>query len=469
MKVLLVSHGFPPRANAGTETYTADLGAALAARGHEVVVFAATKDISRPDLTLAERVHRGVRVRELVQNLFHASFRETWDEPRVEAAFARELERFRPDVVHFQHLMYLSAGCVGLARASGAAVLYTLHDYWLTCARFGQRVHADETLCEVVDTARCGTCLAGFKWAQRPLERRMGTALAAVRSLSGVDLAPLARGVADRMQRAGLDDTAFEPAEAPKYALLARERLDGLRERIVPHVQRFLAPSRFLRERLQRELALDPARIAHLPLGVDLARFAPRERVRGERLRVAFLGSLVPRKGPHLLLEAWGALPAELRARGELVVHGPALAGGAYAEKLEVLARESGARLGGPLERDGVADLLARTDLVVVPSTWWENSPLVILEALAMRTPLLVADQGGMAELVEEGRGGFHFALGDARDLAAKLALALRGELGLERLHRPPVELPRFDEHVAGVERHYRDALAEAGRRTPDA
>ena len=119
MKVLLVSHRFPPEGTAGTETYTAALAAALVARGHEVTVFAAAKDISAPDLTVRRREHAGITVHEVVNNLFHRNFRETWHHPRIDRIFGELLDRIAPDVAHFQHLLYLSSGCVQAAGGSG--------------------------------------------------------------------------------------------------------------------------------------------------------------------------------------------------------------------------------------------------------------------------------------------------------------------------------------------------------------
>src|SRR5262249_34724491 len=158
-----VSHRFPPEGAAGTETYTANLGAGLSRRGHAVSVFAAAKDIGSPDLSVRLRDHEGIPVEEVVNNLFHREFRETWDHPRIDAIFGARLDRERPDIVHVQHLLYLSAGCVEAARSRGIPVVFTLHDYWLQCPRFGQRLHPDGAVCDRIDFGRCGTCLPSFK------------------------------------------------------------------------------------------------------------------------------------------------------------------------------------------------------------------------------------------------------------------------------------------------------------------
>ena len=131
MRVLLVSHRFPPHSAAGTEVYTAELARRLQARGHEVHVFSSHKDTGRDDLTLERRSHAGVPVTEVINNLYHESFEQTWQHPGVDAVFREEVQRIDPEVIHFQHLMYLSVGCLEIARESGAAVLMTLHDFWL--------------------------------------------------------------------------------------------------------------------------------------------------------------------------------------------------------------------------------------------------------------------------------------------------------------------------------------------------
>ncbi|MBK7876347.1 MAG: glycosyltransferase [Planctomycetes bacterium] len=478
VRILLVSHAYPPHSTAGTETYTAGLAEKLTARGHTVEVFTTVKDIGRPQFALERRTHRGVPVHELVNNLHYATFRATWDDPDAELPFQRVLDAFRPDVVHVQHLLYLSSGILARARRA-TPVAFTLHDYWLQCPRFGHRVHADGAVCHVIDTDRCGTCIARFKYAQSGLERRVGNLIARVHGATGVDLGPLARGARDAAARArrrggpGRDgsagtepDPAVDPERAAGLAAEARLRLDELRARAVAHVDLFLATSRFLLDRMVRETGLSADRIEHLPLGVDLAAFDVAARVpRSGPLRVAFLGTRTPLKGAHVLLEAWLALPEPTRARARLVLAGPDHHEPEYQARLAVLARRAGAELLGRRSRVEVAQLLAATDLIVVPSLWYENSPLVILEALAARVPLLVSDQGGMAELVTPGETGFHFRQGDVADLARELARAIDEPERLVGLFARPARPLGVDEHVARVEARYAELIARRERR----
>jgi glycosyltransferase involved in cell wall biosynthesis len=462
VKILLTSHSFPPHGNAGTETYSAELAAAFQRRGHEVHVFTSIKDISRPDLSSSERWAGRVRVHELVNNLYYRSFRETWDQPEIERIFDELLERIAPDVVHVQHLLYLSVGCVEAAHRRSIPVVYTLHDYWLQCPRFGQRVHADGGLCHTIDFKRCGTCLPSFKYAQGDLERLVGPVVAGVRTKLGLDLGPLMRGAAHKLSRAG-SELAQEPdaSSSARFEHEARERSAEIFARLEPCVARFFAPSRFLRERFIVDWNIAPERIEHLRYGLDLQRFRPRPRVAASdgRLRIGFLGSFVPLKGAHVLLEAYALLTPAERAHVELDLHGPARHQPEYQERLGRRARELGVVLGPPLDREGVAAFLARTDLLVVPSLWYENAPLVILEALASKTPLAVSNLGGMAELVEPGKSGWHFALGDARALSELLRELVSGQRKTSALYQEPVQLERMDDNVDVLERRYRELI----------
>lgn len=478
MRILLASHNYLPNHAAGTEVYTAQIAAKLAARGHEVSVFTTEKEISTPHLTLRRRVHAGITVHELVNNLHYGEFRETWDEPRIDARFAEVLELCTPDVVHFQHLMYLSIGCVAEARRRGTPVVFTLHDYWLQCARFGQRVHADSSICRTIDFARCGDCLSSFKFAQSPLERRAGALLTGLRSATGVDLGRaavrvsrlLAREPCPRPESAAESGAGPGPDRGDLAARLAQEveqRDRDFRERLLPLVDRFLSPSRFLREEFIR-WGLAPERISFLRTGIDLEHFRPRPRTPSPVLRVTFLGTLAPHKGPHVLLDAWERLEPALRARGRLKLVGPSRHHPEYVRALEQRADALGVELAGALAREAVAEELANTDLLVVPSVWFENSPLVILEALAARTPLLVSDIGGMAELVEEGVSGFRFPVGDSAALARRLSALLQDRGPLDRLYRSEEPVKRVDDDAAQLEECYFQALEAARARNAD-
>jgi len=466
MRILLVSHNYPPNHTAGVEQHAAQTARELLRRGHEVSVFTAEKDISRSEGVEVDREHDGVPVRELTNNLVYDDFRQTWKFERAERAFAAHLDRVKPDVVHFQHLMHLSVGCVGETARRGAATVFTLHDYWVQCARFGQRLHPDGSTCERIDFARCGECMSSFKFRQSKLERSTGRWIAGLKDVLGVDLSVAAKRAA---RSAGLATSAAAPPDAERIRemteqLVARDA--GLRAELLANVRRFIAPSRFLLQRML-EWGIPSERIELMRMGGESDRFDahPRSHVAGAGdgpLRVLFLGTFAPHKAPHLIVEAWERLPAQLRARAELVFHGSGAHYPDYVEAFKRAAGVAGAHVRGVLARDAISAELARTDLLVMPSVWWENAPLVLIEAVAARTPILVSNFGGMAEFVDERSCGETFVVGDSADLARSLQRLLEEPRLLSRFYQDGIAPPTMPACVDRLEQIY--AEARAGR-----
>ncbi len=160
--MLLVNHGYPPAYNAGSELYTQLVARALAARpGASVAVFSREENPLAPDYALHRGSDDGGAVQRFTLNAARAVTRFADD--AVDDAFARVLAETRPAVVHFQHLNHLSLGLPAAAKRAGAAVLFTLHDYWLLCPR-GQflqtGIHAGPDTWPLCDGQRDDKCAA---------------------------------------------------------------------------------------------------------------------------------------------------------------------------------------------------------------------------------------------------------------------------------------------------------------------
>jgi glycosyltransferase involved in cell wall biosynthesis len=360
--------------------------------------------------------------------------------------------------VHINHLMYLSLGCLSEARSRGVAVVFTLHDLWLSCPRWGQRLGWDGELCREVDLARCGECMAHTKFAQTSMEERISGWLVRLKETTGLDLAEAARQARRVLAEHGEEPHAPELERGLEEAV--RERDAGVREIVGGSVDRFLSPSRFVADELVR-WGLEEARVEHL--GTGLAGSDAPERVpREDKVRVRFLGSLIPSKGAHVLVGAWGRLSEEARAQGELVLFGPPGHDAAYTAALERGVAEVGASWGGVLDREEVPRELARTDLVCLPSLWFENLPLVVLEARSAGVPLLVSDLGGLAEAVPGSSGGWRFAVGDEEALAAKLEELLLTPETLDAVEVPPA--PQADAHFGRLFEVYDEVIGDEER-----
>jgi glycosyltransferase involved in cell wall biosynthesis len=128
-----------------------------------------------------------------------------------------------------------------------------------------------------------------------------------------------------------------------------------------------------------------------------------------------FVGRLSPEKGVMTLLDAWGLMAHRLR----LVVVGD----GPLADIVQTAAAMSDGRIAwlGHRQKDEVLDLIGDAKVLVFPSEWYETFGRVAVEAFAKGTPVVAANIGAVAELVEDGTAGLRFEPGSARDLASKV------------------------------------------------
>lgn len=138
-----------------------------------------------------------------------------------------------------------------------------------------------------------------------------------------------------------------------------------------------------------------------------------------EPLTFFYAGHLTEHKGIHLLLAAFQRLSAQpIR----LQVYGRGPLEQAVRQQMQSDPR---IRFGGLYTNAQLGNLLSQVDVVVVPSTWHENLPLIMQEAQVCGVPTLVSDVGGMTECVTDGVNGFTFRVGEVADLQAKMQMII--------------------------------------------
>ncbi len=411
MKIVHVIHTYPPFSRAGSENYVEAL-AQEQARRHEVRVFHRVEQPERPEYEVSEADVDGIPVTR-VNRTFHEvkDFHETYRSDGVAAAFGSFLDRHRPDLVHFHHLTCLSTTCVHEAKSRGIRVAFTLHDFWLICPR-GQLLRRDLSLCVSHAEADCVRCMAhqlrmrgGYPRA-RSLWRRAEV-------LSKLPLpAKLYTHLASR-PFAREEEALGQIRARTEHVLETCALVDG-----------FVAPSHFLKERYV-DFGVAPERITVSDYGFDLdrpRRTTRRSEARSGPLRFVYLGTWIPSKGVHVLIEAFRGIDPE---RAVLDLHGYAVPYDGvegYEDRLRKLAAAApGVRLRQAYQPEDLNRILAEADALVVPSIWYENSPLTIHEAFLAGIPVVTSDQGGMRELVQDGVGGLTFEAGKVTALRAAL------------------------------------------------
>lgn len=190
-------------------------------------------------------------------------------------------------------------------------------------------------------------------------------------------------------------------------------------QRLLNQAEAVVVPSQYLARIFQNEIS--NLALTHIPYGIDRQYLPPNRRVypTGQPLVFFFGGRLVHEKGIDLLLTAFQRLPSQ-----QICLH---IYGDGRLRPIVQRAalRDNRITYGGVYTPEQVGDLLHQVDVLLVPSLWPENLPLIMQEAQAAGVPTLVSDVGGMTECVTDGVNGFTFRVGDVDDLQVKMQMII--------------------------------------------
>jgi GT2 family glycosyltransferase/glycosyltransferase involved in cell wall biosynthesis len=453
MRVFVVVHGFPPDAQGGSEVYACAHARGLARAGDEVLVFTREADRSRAEYAVRSEKRDGVHIVR-VNNTFlkTRTFEESYRNPEIAAIAARAIDRFRPDIAHIHHLTCLSTDIVSELSDRGIPSLMTLHDYWLMCHR-GQLLDLDFCVCTGPGTAgECDRCVGSQVAVQS-----VPAVMAAVRKLVRMTPSGVSEALSAASQAAG--------AIAPNGHGAGSRRRTAHMRRIAGQVSGFFAPSAYLRDRFI-DFGLQPDRIGHSPYGFDHAPFAQTNRRawRGKSspLRLGFLGTLMASKAPHVLLEACRGLLPDAVTVDLIGAYTPYHGDDAYRHRLAPLLAQNGVRKWGSLPHDRVPEALSSIDVLVVPSVWPENSPLVIREAFLAGVPVIASHIGGIPELVTNERNGLLFEPGSVDGLRHAIERLLDEPMLLEHLRQGLPAVRTIDDDVSQAREVYATHIARS-------
>ena len=221
----------------------------------------------------------------------------------------------------------------------------------------------------------------------------------------------------------------------------------------------FHAPSHFMKKKLV-EGGIPQNRIQHLFYTLDLSSF-PFETEHDDYF--VYVGRLSYEKGLFTLLRAMGSIP---NGRLKIVGDGPLRAD---MEKYVSDSKLHNVVFLGNQPKDMVRKLVSRSQFLVCPSEWYENSPLVIYEALALGTPIIGAAIGGIPELVLPGKTGELFPPGDAAVLRQHIQDLLSNPTKIRTMSRQARNYAEThfhpDRHYDQMMKFYRHLIKKAGRR----
>lgn len=356
MKILLANKFYYRRG--GDCIYMLNLEQLLKAHGHEVAVFA----MDYPEnLDTPWKQYFPQNMSKLM------AFTRPFGSMEVKTKFRKLLDDFRPDVVHLNNVhTQLSPVMAELAHERGIKVVWTLHDYKLLCPRYD---------CLKNSKVICETCFNGSKKACLDNKCMKGSKLASF--------------------------IGYKEAE-----VWNRERLERCTDV-------FVCPSQFMADKMvQGGFAKEKMMTLCNFIDVEKCRFgntdaikSPADRLPEKEDYYCFIGRLSHEKGAKTLIEAANELPYKLVVIG----------GGPLMDELKAMAHDN-IEFVGFMQWDEIKTLVGKARFSVIPSEWYENNPLSVIEAQCLGTPVLGARIGGIPELTEH-----TFSSSNAADLKAQV------------------------------------------------
>lgn len=411
-KILIALHQFFPRFYTGTETLAQEVAEELTRRGHEVVILTAEPLLqgdNQPEFPeLHKDTYAGLKVWRLVVpipvNELERLDRESCDY-KVVNLYEQLLAEETPDVVHVFHLMRLTMSFVETVKKQGIPVFFTTTDFWVLCPTY-QLIRHDDSLCNKPDPVKCFTCLLSMY-------------------MQGMKKPPRKYLLARQFPRIA----AILNKGMKNCHLLLNERIER-HQKLMQMIDGVFWSNSFIRDMFHRNgLKCKTEEVVSFPVPEKAkALYELPTPLASTSLRVAFIGTLRPTKGPQVLINALKRIRKDLPV--DVSIWGAPEFPPFLDELKELAAGDSRIKFRGTFQQEQFASVLSETDIVVIPSIWYENTPLTALSVMAARRVLIASDLGGLASLIENGKNGFLFQPGDAGELA-NILIRLAQDKGL--------------------------------------
>ncbi len=444
MKILLISSFFPPQHTSGTEQRTLGYALCLQELGHKVQVVCVGKWDEGQDYWngYVDETYLGISIRRVNLNWSLASDpnKFLYANSTIEKYFSQWLSEWQPDITHITSCLTLSASVIQAIKSKQLPVVLTLTDYWFICPKLSL-VRNDGTLCD--GRTSSWDCLQCMLWDTK-----------------------IYRGLSATLPE---KSTAIILDWASKQALI--NRLPGLRGMALDmaHRKNFLtamltladcvtAPSSCLRDIIKASGIAKQIKVVHSGHHLAWVETMPKKRL-AEKIRIGYIGQIIPVKGVHLLLSAF--VSTSISDQAGLSIYGDISKAPDYVEELKSLAKDNdkSIKFCGAFPHEQLGEILSEIDILVVPSAWHENNPRVIQEAFASKTPVIASNVGGITEFVKHEVNGLVFERNNVADLAHQLWRIVTEAGLLERLSIMIEPVKTMEEEVMELQAIYTDLI----------
>jgi glycosyltransferase involved in cell wall biosynthesis len=266
----------------------------------------------------------------------------------------------KPDIAHLHNIYHqLTPSIIPLLKRHNVKVVLTLHDYKLVCPTYSMLTSTNQI---------CEKCVNG-----------------------------------------NFSNVFFNNCTGSKFygLLMAAEAYWHKWKKSYELVDKFIAPSKFIAEMLRKRVPIEKIKV--IPNGIDFSKINPSA---ADNEYAFFFGRISKEKGVETLLKAHELIKDRIGLK--IAGTGPLL------EELSCNYKHAdflGYKTGFELNR-----LIAESSFVVVPSEWYENCSMAVLESMAFGKAIIASKIGGIPEQVEDSKNGFLFERGNVEELAFKMA-----------------------------------------------
>ncbi|AXV39226.1 MAG: glycosyltransferase family 4 protein [Methanobacterium formicicum] len=216
-------------------------------------------------------------------------------------------------------------------------------------------------------------------------------------------------------------------------------------------VDLLISPSQFVINKLKSNGLFKDVKSKKIPLGIELKDNEKFEKDYSQT-NILYVGNLGEHKGVHILLKAFRKIE-NMNIRLDIVGKG------LCSEKLKSMSEnDNRIKFHDFLEGKELIKMYQQANLTVVPSIWYDNSPMVIYESFSCRTPVIGSKIGGIPELIEDGFNGYLFEAGNVNELQKLLENLIDSPETLKKLEQGTYEsVQRYtmDKHIKQLEREY--------------
>jgi len=312
---------------------------------------------------------------------------------KLDDLFGKFILELKPDIIHFQHYIHFSLTWFNVIKSTlpWTKIVLTLHEFLAICPNSGQMIKTKWQgfrLCENSTPERCKKC---FPYLPKDVFKR---------------------------------------------------RNDNVRK-YFKYVDLITVPSNFVLERY-KNFGLKNKMI-YSENGQEVFKTLPK--IKSKTLRLLYLGQINKFKGLDILLEAMNKISDR---NVSLSIYGKFQNDKKYKQKIiRMINNLPKVKFYGSYDRCELPEIFSKHDLLVVPSIWWENSPMVIQESFMSNVPVLCSDIGGMKEKIVNGKNGWYFNVGNSKDLVNKINYLLENKSVLRKMDKKFFLIKNIDLNIS--------------------